>query len=146
MQQLQKGYEEMIDLMGSVRTHMELQSERSERLLTVLEGLPEAIKSLPETSRNQTRTLEAIQSSLEQQGEHNSRLSDALNSLSRTTSQHQQAMTSVGKQLDSGNQRSEQMLHSFKGLNGTLDRMSESNEASTGLLQQIAEQESKAAG
>jgi hypothetical protein len=144
MQQMQKGYNEMIDLMGAVRGHMELQSQRSERLLNVLEGLPQALQSLPETSRNQTRTLQAIQTNLEQQGKHNAKLSDALNGLSTTTSQHQHAMTAVGKQLDAGHQRSEQMLNSFSSLSTTLDRMGESNEASTGLLRQIAEQESKA--
>ncbi len=142
---LQEGYDQVVDLLGNVRTHMEEQSQRSERLLTMLEGMPEAIKTLPEVTRNQTRTLEAIQGNLELQTQHNARLADALNGLSRTTEQHEQAMTAIGQQLDAGQQTSERMLDSFSALGGTLNQMSHSNEASADLLRQIADQDSKAA-
>ena len=45
VEKLQRGYEEMITMMGSVRSHLEQQSQRSERLLNILEGLPEALKT-----------------------------------------------------------------------------------------------------
>lgn len=142
---LQEGYDQVVDLLGNVRTHMEQQSQRSERLLTMLEGMPEAIKTLPEVTRNQTRTLEAIQGNLETQTHHNGRLADALDGLSRTTEQHEQAMTAIGQQLDAGQQTSERMLDSFGALGGTLNQMSDSNEASADMLRRIAEQDSKAA-
>ena len=142
---LQEGYDQVVDLLGNVRTHMEEQSQRSERLLAMLEGMPEAIKTLPEVTRNQTRTLEAIQGNLETQTQHNARLADALNGLSRTTEQHEHAMTAIGQQLDAGQQTSERMLENFTALGGTLNHMSASNEASTDLLRQIADQDSKAA-
>lgn len=142
---LQEGYDQVVDLLGNVRSHMEQQSERSERLLTMLEGMPEAIKTLPEVTRNQTRTLEAIQGNLETQTHHNGRLADALDGLSRTTDQHEQAMTAIGQQLDAGQQTSERMLDSFGALGGTLNQMSHSNEASADMLRRIAEQDSIAA-
>ncbi|MEX2213869.1 MAG: hypothetical protein WD768_07065 [Phycisphaeraceae bacterium] len=142
---LTRGYEEVVDLMTSVRSHMQQQSERSERLLTMLQGLPDALKSLPEATRSQTRTLETIQSSLASQAQNQSRLTDALTGLAKTTHQHELAMTAIGQQLDAGHQRSEQILSSFTALSGTLGRMSEATEMSTGLLQRIAQQESQAA-
>ncbi len=145
MDKLQRGYEEMVTLMSSVRNHLETQAERSERLLRVLDGLPEALKSLPEATRNQTRTLEAIQTNLNQQGQHNTRLADALNGLAKSTQHHEHAMSAIGQQLDAGHKRSEQILTSFHTLTGTLDRMTDNNEASTILLRRMAEQESQAA-
>jgi len=145
MDKLQRGYEEMVSLMASVRNHLETQSQRSERLLHVLDGLPEALKSLPEATRNQTRTLEAIQTNLNQQVQHNTKLADALNGLAKSTHHHEHAMSAIGQQLDAGHQRSEQILGSFNSLTGTLDRMSDANEASTILLRRMAEQESQAA-
>ena len=142
---LQRGYEEMVSLMSSVRNHLETQAERSERLLRVLDGLPEALKSLPEATRNQTRTLEAIQTNLNQQVQHNTKLAEALNGLSQSTKHHEHAMSAIGQQLDAGHQRSEQILGSFNSLTGTLDRMTDANEASTILLRRMAEQESQAA-
>jgi len=145
MDKLQRGYEEMVSLMASVRNHLETQSHRSERLLHVLDGLPEALKSLPEATRNQTRTLEAIQTNLNQQVQHNTKLADALNGLAKSTHHHEHAMSAIGQQLDAGHQRSEQILGSFNSLAGTLDRMTDANEASTILLRRMAEQESQAA-
>lgn len=145
IEKLQRGYEELVDMMGHVRCHLAQQSERSERLINMLEGLPEALRSLPEATRNQTRTLETIQTSLSQQSSHNARLAEALNGLARTTSHHEQAMSAIGQQLDASHQRSEQILSSFTSLSGTLGKMSDANEASTGLLRRITEQESQAA-
>ena len=54
-------------------------------------------------------------------------------------------MSAIGQQLDAGHQRSEQILGSFNTLSGTLGRMTDANEASTGLLRRMAEQESQAA-
>ncbi len=145
MDKLQRGYEEMVSLMSSVRNHLETQAQRSERLLRVLDGLPEALKSLPEATRNQTRTLEAIQTNLNQQVQHNTKLAEALNGLSQSTKHHEHAMSAIGQQLDAGHQRSEQILGSFNSLTGTLDRMADANEAGTILLRRMAEQESQAA-
>ena len=145
IEKLTRGYEEVVELMTSVRSHMQQQADRSERLLNMLQGLPEALKSLPEATRSQTRTLETIQSSLASQAQNQSRLTDALTGLAKTTHQHELAMTAIGQQLDAGHQRSEQILSSFTALSGTLGRMSEANETSTGLLQRIAQQESQAA-
>lgn len=142
---LQKGYEEVVELMGNVKSHMEQQSQRSQRLIEILEGLPEALRSLPEANRNQTRTLQAIQQTLGEQSKHNGRLADALTGLAKTNENHSRAMAAIGNQLDASQQNSEQMRDSFNTLGGTLGRMSASNEASTSLLRQIADQESKAA-
>ena len=145
VEKLQRGYEEMVALMTSVRNHLETQAERSERLLRVLDGLPEALKSLPEATRNQTRTLEAIQTNLGQQVQHNTKLAEALNGLSQSTKHHEHAMSAISQQLDAGHQRSEHILGSFNCLTSTLDRMTDASEASTILLRRMAEQESQAA-
>ncbi len=141
---LQRGYEEMVDLMGAVRNHMAQQSQRSERLLEMLEGLPEALRSLPEATRNQTRTLDAIQSNLSQQMTHSAKLADALNGLAKSTQHHDAAMSAINQQLDASHQCSEQILTSFNTMSGTLTRMGEQNEAGRDLLKSIADQEGRA--
>ena len=141
---LQRGYEEMVDLMGAVRNHMAQQSQRSERLLEMLEGLPDALRSLPEATRNQTRTLDAIQSNLSQQASHSAKLADALNGLAKSTQHHDAAMSAINQQLDASHQCSEQILSSFNVMSGALARIGEENEAGRDLLRKMAEQENKA--
>ena len=46
--QLQRGYDEMIELMRTMREHMHQQSERSERLLVMIQRTTDSLGSLPQ--------------------------------------------------------------------------------------------------
>ncbi len=137
--QLQHAYDEVIDLVGTLKQHMESQSERSDRLLTMMEGLPDALKSLPEANRNQTQTLQAIEGHLKQQNHHNEGLTQAIQGLAKAAGNQEHAMSLIQQQLDAGQQSREQMQANFGALSDTLQHMSDSNQAGAQLLHRLSD-------
>ncbi|MEX0886677.1 MAG: hypothetical protein WD009_09585 [Phycisphaeraceae bacterium] len=137
--QLQGAYEEVVGLMTSMQQHMQAQNDRSERLLQMMEGLPEALKSLPEAQRNQTRTLEAIQGHLAEQSRNTAGLTQAITSLAQAADNHERSMNIIQQQLDASQHNGEQILSSFSSLSDTLGRMTDSSQAGTAVLQRLAD-------
>src|SRR5688572_21532902 len=58
--ELQRGYDEVLALTRAMRDHMDGQAEHNRHMLALLQRLPDALGSLPETNRNQARMLEAL--------------------------------------------------------------------------------------
>lgn len=139
--QLQHAYDEVIDLVGTLKQHIEAQSERSERLLTMMEGLPEALKSLPEANRNQTQTLQTIENHLKQQHQHSEGLTQAIQGLAKAAGNQEHAMNLIQHQLDAGQESREQLHENFNALGKTLGHMSETNQASAQMLSRLHEQQ-----
>src|SRR5262249_10550334 len=67
VQHLQEGFLTLTDLMSTIKTNLENQSKRQDELVNCLAHLPEALRSIPESSRIHGETLRAIHQQLEQQ-------------------------------------------------------------------------------
>ncbi|MBI1367832.1 MAG: hypothetical protein GC162_04175 [Planctomycetes bacterium] len=137
---LQKGYMEVVDLMKTVREHLSTQSQRSARLLELMQHLPEALQSLPEHSRNQARMLEVMQMQVEQQNRHASHFAQSISALTRVSEQHTQIMGCIQQHMDAATQNDAQLLGSFSAMNHTLEDLSESTRASSAALRSVTEQ------
>lgn len=136
---LQSGYDEMIKLMQTVQIHMEGQSERSERLLTLMDKMPDALASMPELNRNQIRIMEALQDHFQQEGRRSQDLNKTVHTLAQMTEQHGHLMGAMQQQLDANHEVDQQMVGSFSALNRTLNRLHDSSQASTEMWKQISE-------
>jgi hypothetical protein len=134
-----KGYNEVLHLLEDVRQHMKDQANRSERLLQTMEGLPEALRNLPETNRNQVRILEAIEGHLDQQSQNQGNLTSAMNGLAKTTEAQEQNIGIIKEHLGRQEKTDQQMLTSFSSLTNTLGKLNESSQASAASLQQLSE-------
>ncbi|HIE11455.1 MAG TPA: hypothetical protein EYP62_07560 [Kiritimatiellae bacterium] len=78
---LQAGYEEMLELARTVRSHLERQAQVQERLLGLLEELPaslQSVRQLGEGARRQTEVLERIDHNLQKSAQEDRRLADGL--------------------------------------------------------------------
>lgn len=78
---LQAGYEEMLDLARTVRSHLERQAQVQERLLGLLEELPgslQSVRQLGEGAQRQTEILERINQNLKEAAQEDRRLADGL--------------------------------------------------------------------
>lgn len=137
--QLQRGYEDVVDLMESCKSHMESQAQRADRLLELLEDLPEALRVIPESSRQQAKMIEGLQSHLENQSSNTERLTDAVAGLATATHQHEQAMGAIQKQLDANQQNGARMVESFSALGDTLGRIGAAHQSGNDLLNTMAE-------
>ncbi|MBI1372908.1 MAG: hypothetical protein GC159_09125 [Phycisphaera sp.] len=139
IQNLQRGYEEVVELMKTVRGHMESQSDRADRLLTLMQRLPEALEALPETNRNQARMLELINSHLDQQTHQAQRLNEVIGTLANSTEQNNQVMGVMQQQMDATRETDMKMLESYARMSDTLTGLHDSAKANVSALQTVSQ-------
>ena len=137
LQQLKHGYNEVVETMSAIRHHLDEQSERSERMLTLMEQLPEVLQSIPESSRRQTQALQAIHEQIEHNNANTSRLSGALSDLAKATSRQETELSSIREDIGNAREQSGEMMGT---LNDTLQHTSQVSEASAAAVSAVARQ------
>lgn len=118
--QLRSGYTEIIDTMKAVRSHLEQQSDQSKRMLDVMQAMPDLLRAIPDSNRNQTHVLEAIHANLEQQNRASGELSAALAGLSQATAK-------IGSHIQQGEESQQELTDRLGTLSTTIQRLDESN-------------------
>lgn len=78
LQELQKNYNEVIELVRKVDGHLDRESERSVRMLELAERIPEAIDLLAETRGQNERIIEAVREATEAAKSSDSKMESAL--------------------------------------------------------------------
>jgi ABC-type transporter Mla subunit MlaD len=122
---------------------MEQQGQRQERLLQVLSGLPEALNTLPEATRNQTQALQALHEVLRKQGEKEGKLAEALQSVAHAQEKQDRSLGIVHTQLNVQGQTTSNMVEGLKSINSSLGHLSDRNEATARSLSNLADQTRK---
>jgi len=140
IQQLQQGYAEVVDTMHAMRSHMEKQSMRSDRLLHLMEGLPEVLHSIPQTNAKQTSVLEAIQGQMQTQVESTGQLSTALTDLAGATRHQQEVLGELHQQMHLGRQQNESLRDSLGILSETMDSVTDASRSNVQAMHEITEQ------
>jgi len=133
--QLKKGYNEIVDTMSAMRTHMEQQSDRADRMLEIMEQLPKVLESIPETTTAQTHVLQAIHQNIQTQNETQVQLSAALTNLASATQQQEDAVKGIRNELS--HQRGEQ-AEIINSLSGTLGQVTAASVANTDAMRAVA--------
>lgn len=141
--QLQRGYGEVVETLKSLRDHMEEQSSRSNQMLTMMSGLPDLLKSIPETNQRQTQTLEAIRTHLQHQSESTAQLSGALTDLAGATTEQHKAMDELHQQLAANRASGEALRDSLGILAETMEHVTDSSKANVDAVNRIAEQSAR---
>jgi len=137
---LQEGFNEVVDLIRTVRVHLDQQADRSERLLGLMENLPGALEAMPEASRNQSRMAEAMNAHAEMQNRQAMRLNETLGSLASASEHQSQVMGALQHQIEASNRTDEQLLGSFSAINQTLIQLSQSSQAGVQTLRRVTDQ------
>lgn len=138
--QIKQGYGEVVDTMQSVRRHLDDQAQRSDRMIQLLEGLPEVIRSLPEQNKAQTEMLRAIYQNMERQTETTGQLSTAISSLSTVGENQQKTMTELQDHLRAEDVARRELREGIGTLDNTLTEVRESSDSSRSALESISEQ------
>ncbi len=120
MAQLRSGYAEVIDTMKAVRSHLEEQSHQSRRMLEVMQAMPDLLRAIPDSNRNQTRVLEAIHANLEHQNRASGELSAALSGLTQATAK-------IGSHIQSGEESQQELSDRLGTLGTTIQRLDDAN-------------------
>lgn len=140
IQQLKQGYGEVMETMQSVRTHLEQQADRSERMLEMLDHLPQALQAIPENARTQTAALEAIQSHLQDQNHTSRQLTEAITGLATASAHQQRTLSGIDTHLAKGNKSRTQLNDGVAALTDTLGDVKQSNAATRESINAVVDQ------
>lgn len=140
IQQLKEGYGEVVETMKSVRTHLDQQADRNEQMLELMKGIPEVLKTIPESARNQERMLGAIQTSLDQQNETAGHLTKAIVSLAAASEQQGATLQGINERIEAEGATREALNTGVSNLNQTLGGVQESSNATRESMHAMSEQ------
>jgi len=139
MNELQRGYDEVIGLVRKIGDHLDSQTERTERMMSMMERLPQAIDALPEINRQNARLLDILSDHLTQSKDREQALNDTLRRLGDSSDHHTEVLSVLQQQLDTNHRASEQMTETLGSFREALTNLAETNNRSTELLSRITE-------
>lgn len=115
--ELQKNYSEVLDLVRKMSAHLDSESERTARLMIIVERIPDALDALPELREQTRRMVEALRESSDQ---------------SRTRDEHvQDAMAHIRARLDDARESETHLVGTLTEFRGSLREMATSSERSS---------------
>ena len=138
--QLKNGYGEVVETMKAVRSHLDEQSHRSDRMLELMQHLPEVLQSIPEANRTQSRMLEAIHENLGRSNDTAAKLSEAISGLTSAAGSQERTLTSIHEHLVEEDQTRHKLNEGVAGLNDTLGHVVASNAATRDAMGTVVEQ------
>jgi hypothetical protein len=145
--ELQRGYEEVVSLVHKIGDHLDAQTQRTERLVELMERLPEAIDALPEVHRQNARLLDALSEHLARGRQRDETMSETLGKLSESSVHQTEVLGLLQQQFDSSTRAAEQMTVTLGGFTGALGELSENHQRSTevlkGLMRTTGEREAR---
>lgn len=139
MAELQNGYEEVMGLVRKVSDHLDTQTHRTEKMLTLMERMPQALDALPEINRQNARLLESLNEHLSQAKARESALNETLRSLGESSAQQTEVLGLLQQQLDLSVQSAEKMSHTLGSFSEALTNLATANNRSTDVLARIVD-------
>jgi chromosome segregation ATPase len=138
-QDLQRGMDEIMSLVRRVGDHLDSQSQRTEKLLTLAEDLPQALQALPEINRQNGQLLETLSEHLRHGSKREQALNETLRSLSESSSQHTHVLGLLQQQFDASTQAAQQMTETLGSFSKALTDLAATNSRSTDILARIVD-------
>lgn|GEM_PF-2230640 len=140
MRQLQDGYMEAVETMKSVREHLERQSDRGDKMLDMMQGVPEALKAIPEAAKNQERMLSHISDNLERQNETATHLTNAIVSLAGASEKQGETLSGINARMAEEDVSRKQLNAGVANLNDTLGGVQEESTATRESMHRLNEE------
>ena len=100
IQRLEEGFTTLTDLMGSIRDNLDHQNRRQDELLKALQQLPQVLNTIPESTRVQTETLQAIHKQIEGQSAQQEKLGEILNKIGTTTGEQREVVDELRDRVE----------------------------------------------
>src|SRR5262245_26341638 len=118
--QLQEGFGTLTELMSAIRENLDRQGKRQDELVQYLAHLPQALQSLPESSRIHGETLRAIHQQLETQNTQQEKLAEILQKLSTSGGEQRETISEIRDRVESLNQTDQAISSNLSSLGSAL--------------------------
>jgi hypothetical protein len=99
LEQLQGGYDKVLDLVGSIQDHLALHNKRSDQVAELLMVLSKGIEDVPKATRQHADSLTGLTLQLEIENRHNRTIVDAISELPRSAEAQRRGMEAIATQV-----------------------------------------------
>ncbi|MEE9405314.1 MAG: hypothetical protein V3V20_10495 [Algisphaera sp.] len=140
IQQLKQGYGEVVETMKSVRNHLDQQAGRNEQMLDLMKGIPEVLKSIPESNQRQTEMLSVIQQNLERQNETAGHLTKAIVSLASASEKQGTTLEGINERMHAEDVSRQKLNATVASLDNTMGGVQDSSTATRESMHAMTEQ------
>ena len=144
LEQLQHGYDKVLDVVDSMQRHLQLLNERSDRVTSLLSEVTREIGEVPKATRQQGEALVSLANQMELSNRHCQSIVTALSDLPTTARAQKQALDSIALQIEASASATvmlSERLDSLGRLVGTLDESSNEQVRTLQIIQQAAQQQ-----
>jgi hypothetical protein len=134
---LQEGYERVTQVVEAVQKHLSEQGERTERIASALENLARTTSDLPNTTRQQVETLQAMAGHLETTNARTQQLNETMSELPKVARLQTETLSGIKRQLDMTNEQNLLTSQTMDKLGGAINSLGEFNSAQTQVLRDM---------
>jgi chromosome segregation ATPase len=137
IQNLQEGFHTLTDLMSTIRDNLDRQGRRQDELLNYLSHLPQALESLPESSRVQGEALRAIREQLGHQNSQQQKLAEILEKIGEGGAEQRVKLDSLNHRVEQLRETDESIAEYLNNVGNTMKSVSDASTTSTEVLGQM---------
>jgi DNA repair exonuclease SbcCD ATPase subunit len=134
-----RSLEEIMSLVRKISDHLDGQTDRTERMLQLIDRMPQALDALPEINRQNARLLESLHAHLDQARRREEALNDTLATITEAAKHQTEVLGLVQQQLDHSSQSSAQLTGTLSELRQSLSDLAQANTHSSEVLSKMAE-------
>ena len=137
IENLQNGLVALSDLMGSIRSNLERQSNRQDEVLHYLSNLSTLPQALQESSRVQGEALQAINHQIERQNAQQTKLGDILERISDADNQQRRTLDALQDRVETMTQHDQAIAMNLYTVGSALEGVSRNSQTSAEVLGQM---------
>lgn len=137
VQNLQDSFDTLTGLMSTIRQSLDSQGKRQDELLTYFAHLPEALRSIPESSRLHGEALHAIHQQLEQQNVNQDRLGEILEKIVANDGAQKQNIDEIRDRMDSIRETDQVISTNLNSLGSALQSVTRNSTAGAQVLENL---------
>jgi ABC-type transporter Mla subunit MlaD len=130
---------EIMGLVRKISEHLDGQTDRTERMLQLIDRMPQALDALPEINRQNARLLESLHAHLDQARRREEALNNTLGTITEAAKHQTEVLGLVQQQLDHSSQSSVQLTNTLGNLRQSLSDLAQANKHSSEVLSKMAE-------
>ena len=138
LEQLQKGFTQLITQLQTVNTNLNKQVDHQEQLIDRLDKLPQIVEGFTPALDNQRQLIDELMNDLKASAKKNLQFVEAVESIPTETAKQTDALTSIDHQLAAAAASDAQMAQSFNKFRASIEKLDESTASQTDSIIQMS--------
>lgn len=134
-----QNLDEVMSLVRNISTHLEGQTERTDRLIECMSRLPAALEALPEINRQNARLLEIVGDYLGHARRRDEALNGTLSGINESSMRHTEVLGLLQQQLDASGRSTDALTDQLGDFREALTGLAGSNARTTSVLTDLAQ-------